>query len=138
MSLDDAYNRSEEFSSPSMTVSKMDLDHEARYNKNCLYYACYKVCTHWSFTLIITLLIIANTVVLAMDKYPEDEDLSEITSILNNIFTYCFIVEMVIKLIGLGFREYSRDSFNIFDAVVVILSIVDIVITVSTDNEEEG
>lgn len=73
-----------------------------------------------------------------MDKYPEDEDLSEVTSLLNNIFTYCFIVEMVIKLIGLGFREYSRDSFNIFDAIVVILSIVDIVITVSTDNEEEG
>ena len=71
-----------------------------------------------------------------MDKYPEDEDLSEVTSLLNNIFTYCFIVEMVIKLIGLGFREYSRDSFNIFDAIVVILSIVDIVITSASDSDE--
>ena len=66
-----------------------------------------------------------------MDKYPEDEDLSQVTSVLNNIFTYCFILEMIIKLIGLGFREYSRDSFNIFDAIVVVLSIVDIIITAS-------
>ena len=71
-----------------------------------------------------------------MEKYPEDEDLSEITSFLNDIFTFCFIVEMVIKLIGLGFREYARDSFNIFDAVVVILSIVDIVITSASDSDE--
>ena len=71
-----------------------------------------------------------------MEKYPEDEDLSDITSILNNVFTYCFIVEMVIKLIGLGLREYCRDSFNIFDAVVVILSILDIVITSASDSDE--
>lgn len=71
-----------------------------------------------------------------MEKYPEDEDLSEITSLLNDIFTFCFIVEMIIKLIGLGFREYARDSFNIFDAVVVILSIVDIVITSASDSDE--
>ena len=73
-----------------------------------------------------------------MDKYPEDEDLSEVTSILNNIFTYCFILEMVIKLIGLGFREYSRDSFNIFDAIVVVLSIVDMIITASSGSDEES
>ena len=71
-----------------------------------------------------------------MDKYPEDEDLSEITSFLNDIFTFCFIVEMVIKLIGLGFREYSRDSFNIFDAIVVVLSVVDMIITSASGTSE--
>ena len=108
---------------------------QVRYKRNCLYYTCYKICTHWTFTLTITFLIIANTAALAMDKYPEDEELSEVTSLLNNIFTYCFILEMIIKLIGLGFREYSRDSFNIFDAIVVVLSVVDIIITsTSSDN----
>ena len=71
-----------------------------------------------------------------MDKYPEDEDLSEVTSLLNNIFTYCFILEMIIKLIGLGFREYSRDSFNIFDAIVVVLSVVDIIITSTSSSDD--
>ena len=73
-----------------------------------------------------------------MDKYPEDEDLSKVTNLLNNIFTYCFILEMVIKLIGLGFKEYSRDSFNIFDAIVVILSIVDMVITAASNSDEDN
>ena len=45
---------------------------------------------------------------------------------------------MVIKLIGLGFREYSRDSFNIFDAIVVVLSIVDMIITASSGSDGES
>lgn len=36
---------------------------------------------------------------------------------------------MLIKLIGLGFREYARDSFNLFDALIVVLSVVDMIIT---------
>ena len=43
-----------------------------RAQKNCLYLLCYKICSHWLFTVVITLLIGANTVVLAMDKYPVD------------------------------------------------------------------
>ena len=35
---------------------------------------------------------------------------------------------MVIKLLGLGFREYARDSFNLFDAAIVILSIIEIIL----------
>ena len=74
-----------------------------------------------------------NVIVLALDKYPEDEDTAEVADFLNDIFSYMFIAEMVIKLIGLGFREYCRDSFNLFDAVVVILTIVDMIITATSD-----
>lgn len=44
-------------------------------------------------------------------------------------FTWVFIGEMVIKLLGLGVREYARDSFNLFDATIIILSIVDMIVT---------
>lgn len=46
-----------------------------RAERNVIYKVCYKVCTHFSFTLIITFLIITNTVVLALNKYPRDEEL---------------------------------------------------------------
>ena len=36
---------------------------------------------------------------------------------------------MVVKLIGLGFREYVRDYFNIFDAILVIISMLEEVTT---------
>ena len=32
---------------------------------------------------------------------------------------------MIIKLLGLGPLEYARDSFNLFDAFIVIMSIID-------------
>ena len=51
----------------------------------------------------ITLMIVFNTLVLALDKYPEDPKLTSLSDSLNNFFTYTFIVEMIIKLIGLGF-----------------------------------
>ena len=47
---------------------------------------------------------------------------------MNEVFTWAFAVEMVIKLIGFGFRDYVRDAFTVFDAIVVILSVVDLVL----------
>ena len=46
---------------------------------------------------------------------------------INFILTIIFLVEMVIKLLGLGLRIYARDSFNVFDAVIVVMSIVELV-----------
>jgi len=34
---------------------------------------------------------------------------------------------MVLKLIGLGFKKYMQDGFNIFDGTIVIISIVELV-----------
>ena len=90
------------------------------------------------FTLVITLLIVANTVVLALDKHPEDPELTKVTDNLNDFFTWAFVAEMVIKLIGLGFKEYARDSFNIFDAIIVILSLVDIILSTTTSSDSQG
>lgn len=36
---------------------------------------------------------------------------------------------MIIKLIGLGFKGYARDAFNLFDCFVVNIGIVDSIIT---------
>lgn len=45
------------------------------------------------------------------------------------MFTWAFVVEMIIKLFGLGFEEYARDSFNLFDAFIVVISMVDMIVT---------
>ena len=36
---------------------------------------------------------------------------------------------MIIKLVGLGFKLYAKDKFNIFDGVIVIISSVEIVLS---------
>lgn len=45
---------------------------------------------------------------------------------------------MIIKVTGLGVREYVRDSFNIFDAAIVILSLVDNILQYSVGNSASG
>jgi len=40
---------------------------------------------------------------------------------------------MIIKLVGIGFKGYVRDSFNIFDGTIVILSIVELIISSALD-----
>jgi voltage-dependent calcium channel L type alpha-1D len=47
---------------------------------------------------------------------------------MNGILSWVFFAEMVIKLIGLGIKDYSADSFNLFDCTVVVISIIDLVI----------
>ena len=72
------------------------------------------------------MLIFLNTGVLASEKYPENQDFVDIVEWANTFFTYCFLAEMIIKLLGLGIKEYSKDGFNLFDAAIVILSMVEI------------
>lgn len=87
---------------------------------------CYYITESTVFNSFIIALIIANTAVLAMDRYPADHGMVYILDIINFVLTVCFTVEMVLKSIGLGLRQYIRDSFNLFDCVVVIFSIIEI------------
>tara|TARA_A100001015_G_scaffold58232_1_gene64128 strand:+ start:1617 stop:2252 length:636 start_codon:yes stop_codon:yes gene_type:complete len=126
--------------SPSRVLSKVSsvTSLPERQLNNKFYAVLYRVCTHWSFTCLITMLIIANTAVLALERYPEDEETTEVSNVLNDVFTWSFVAEMVIKLIGLGFREYVRDSFNLFDAFVVVLSLVDMITTAALMSEDSS
>jgi Ion transport protein len=85
-----------------------------------------------------TLIIVANAIIMAIEHYPEPESFTQLISYLNQMFSWIFTCEMIVKLIGLGFREYVRDSFNIFDAVIVVLSVVDNVMFYSIGNSASG
>ena len=52
-----------------------------------------------------------------------------VISIFNEFFVWAFFLEMILKLIGLGFNNYIRDGYNLFDAVIVIISLIDWTIT---------
>lgn len=81
------------------------------------------------------LCVFLNTLMLAMDGLAPDSWI-EIFSYMNIAFTTIFTIEMTIKLFGLGIREYCRDTFNIFDGIIVALSLVELVISLmSTGNQ---
>lgn len=70
-------------------------------------------------------LIIANTVILALYRFDNSKERTELFSILNEFFTWIFFVEMLLKLLGLGVKQYVRDKFNLFDGFIVIISLVE-------------
>jgi hypothetical protein len=72
-------------------------------------------------------IIMINTIVLALDKYPpHNENFQRALDDVNLLFTVIFTLEVVMKIIGLGARPFCRDRFNIFDALIVIISLVEI------------
>jgi hypothetical protein len=105
-----------------------DEDLPERCKNNCIYRLFYYICTHAFFTSFITILILANTLILAMDRYPISLSELETNENLNNYLSWFFFGEMVIKLIGLGFKLYVKDKFNIFDCVIVMVSTIENVV----------
>jgi len=79
------------------------------------------------FSAFIIFLILANTVVLAMDHHPMTEAFAHNLELVNFALTVCFTIEMCIKMLGLGLFTYSEDQFNLFDCFIVLVSWVEFI-----------
>ena len=99
-----------------------------RAQNNLLYMICYRISEHTLFTAVIFILILANTVTMAFDRYPIDDQELAIIETMNLIFYCAFLLEMIIKMLGYGLNGYFRDKFNIFDCFIVVVSSVELVI----------
>jgi hypothetical protein len=65
-------------------------------------------------------------VILCLDRYPISAQEVMILDILNTLLSFLFLLEMIIRLIGLGIVEYCRDAANFLDTFVVAISVVDV------------
>jgi len=102
------------------------------------------IASKWFGNLIITVILV-NSVLLGFTDYSQIErnpnspyfgspitDGSPTNTIVfkaNNIFTYIFTAEMVLKIIAMGFffgegQMYLKDGWNILDFVVVVTSLI--------------
>lgn len=76
-----------------------------------------------------------NTAIMTIDHYPEPLSLSIMLDKINQVFSWLFTAEMIIKLAGLGIKEYVRDRFNLFDAFIVMMSVVENIMFYSIGNK---
>ena len=104
-----------------------EYEKEARYRseKNGVYKCFFNIVTSVSFNFFIFLLIIGNTITLAAYTYDQSDLKTRTLEIFNEFFTWIFLLEMIMKIIGLGFSNYIKDRYNLFDAVIVIISLID-------------
>ena len=99
-----------------------------RAKNNVLFRICFQVSTHNAFNVILTTCIILNTYLLAMDRHPIEKHQQRRLENFNVTLSVAFLVEMIVKITGLGVKDYAADSFNLFDGAVVVISVVDFIL----------
>uniref|UniRef100_A0A672VBB1 Voltage-dependent L-type calcium channel subunit alpha n=1 Tax=Strigops habroptila TaxID=2489341 RepID=A0A672VBB1_STRHB len=97
--------------------------------KNPYQYKFWYVVNSTGFEYIMFVLIMLNTLCLAMQHYGQSKLFNDAMDIMNMVFTGVFTVEMVLKLIAFKPKHYFTDAWNTFDALIVVGSVVDIAIT---------
>uniref|UniRef100_A0A674E7G9 Voltage-dependent L-type calcium channel subunit alpha n=1 Tax=Salmo trutta TaxID=8032 RepID=A0A674E7G9_SALTR len=97
--------------------------------KNPYQYKFWYVVNSTGFEYVMFVLIILNTLCLAIQHYGQSHLFNYAMDILNMVFTGVFTVEMIFKLIAFKPRHYFADAWNTFDALIVVGSVVDIAIT---------
>lgn len=73
--------------------------------------------------MIIMLFIAMNMIIMSMDQYKQEKTLAQILERLNLFFIVVFTGECVLKVFALRWH-YFKEPWNVFDFVVVILSIL--------------
>lgn len=90
----------------------------------------YLIAVHPLFNTFIMTIIVLNTLMLAFERYPEPPETQvKVFSYFNIAFTVIFSMEVIIKMVAFSIRGFIRDKFNIFDALVVLVSIIELTIS---------
>ncbi|KAG5837855.1 hypothetical protein ANANG_G00217460 [Anguilla anguilla] len=106
--------------------------------KNPVQYKFWSIVNSTAFEYIMFVLILLNTVTLAVQHYEQSKRFSYTMDILNMVFTGLFTFEMVLKILALRPRHYFIDAWNSFDALIVVGSVVDIVVTEFSSSEDSS
>ncbi|XP_075420640.1 voltage-dependent T-type calcium channel subunit alpha-1H isoform X1 [Tenrec ecaudatus] len=71
--------------------------------------------------------ILVNTMSMGVEYHEQPDELTSALEISNVVFTSLFALEMLLKLLACGPLGYTRNPYNIFDGVIVVISVWEIV-----------
>uniref|UniRef100_A0A4W6CUY6 Calcium voltage-gated channel subunit alpha1 Ib n=1 Tax=Lates calcarifer TaxID=8187 RepID=A0A4W6CUY6_LATCA len=75
----------------------------------------------------IMIAILINTISMGIEHHEQPEELTNVLEICNIVFTSMFSLEMILKLTAFGSFNYLRNPYNVFDGIIVIISVCEIV-----------
>nr|XP_048673823.1 voltage-dependent T-type calcium channel subunit alpha-1G isoform X9 [Caretta caretta] len=101
---------------------------------------CNKIITHKMFDHIVLVIIFLNCITIAMERPKIEPHSAEriFLTLSNYIFTVIFLAEMTVKVVALGLcfgeKAYLKSSWNVLDGVLVLISVIDILVSVVSDS----
>ncbi|XP_055366914.1 voltage-dependent T-type calcium channel subunit alpha-1H isoform X2 [Betta splendens] len=75
----------------------------------------------------IMIAILVNTLSMGIEYHEQPKELTDVLEISNIVFTSMFVLEMGFMLLAFGFFGYIRNPYNIFDSIIVIISVWEII-----------
>ncbi|KXZ43032.1 hypothetical protein GPECTOR_106g126 [Gonium pectorale] len=81
------------------------------------------------FNNLMTAFILANTVTLALEHQGMSSGFQSALENVNLVLTGGFLLEFLIKQVGVGAVGYLRDPWNLLDGAIVVLSVVELGLT---------
>jgi len=97
-----------------MWVIEMEILNNLRKNMR-------EIVEHKHFQTIIIGIILLNGLIIITETYYRGNNL---LLILDKMIVWIFVLEMVVKIGGLGSKQYFADRWNIFDFSIVVASLV--------------
>ncbi|XP_074750020.1 voltage-dependent L-type calcium channel subunit alpha-1S isoform X3 [Strix uralensis] len=106
--------------------------------KNPYQYQIWYVVTSSYFEYLMFFLILLNTICLGMQHYNQSAEMNHVSDILNVAFTVLFTLEMILKLMAFKVKGYFGDPWNVFDFLIVIGSIIDVILSEIDDSDDNS
>ncbi|KAJ0058164.1 hypothetical protein NL108_008799, partial [Boleophthalmus pectinirostris] len=75
----------------------------------------------------IMIAILVNTLSMGIEYHEQPEELTDVLEISNIVFTSMFVLEMGFMLLAFGLFGYIKNPYNIFDSIIVIISVWEII-----------
>ena len=116
-------------------LSEIEVAVVMRAQQNKCYEFFFELVMSVTFNFLIYCFILANTVTLALYRFDQSEEQTRVLALCDIIFVWVFTAEMLAKIVGHGFVNYCKDKFNVFDAVIVIIGLVDFVLSLTIDTQ---
>ncbi|KAM6176042.1 voltage-dependent T-type calcium channel subunit alpha-1G isoform 13-T13 [Erethizon dorsatum] len=101
---------------------------------------CHRIITHKMFDHVVLVIIFLNCITIAMERPKIDPHSAEriFLTFSNYIFTAVFLAEMTVKVVALGWcfgeQAYLRSSWNVLDGLLVLISVIDILVSMVSDS----
>uniref|UniRef100_UPI00358F5E64 voltage-dependent T-type calcium channel subunit alpha-1G-like n=1 Tax=Myxine glutinosa TaxID=7769 RepID=UPI00358F5E64 len=103
---------------------------------------CERIISHKLFDHMVLTIIFLNCITIALERPSINPQSLErlLLKVSNYVFTVIFTIEMVIKVVALGFwqgeQAYLRCTWNLLDGILVLVSLIDLLLLVSLPSEE--
>ncbi|XP_060572053.1 sodium channel protein 1 brain-like isoform X2 [Ruditapes philippinarum] len=96
--------------------------------KNKIQGIFYDISNSSKFELCIVVFIFLNMIQMAVDHYNQTQMVTDVLAMLNILFVVIFTLEAIVKIIGLRWHYFTM-PWNVFDFVVVVLSLLGVLLS---------